>query len=1812
MHMYNAWLPPPVAELTVKEKEAFAEVVNIVKSTWRPEDPGSAFATLKWIPILENFIQAKSEIALGDVKVLVETGLDLFLQSQHSLFVQVRWGNLLARLLKKYRKKLALTILWRPLYDLLVQIHLTRRQGAEGLKLKHRHLETMKSLIYNSRKFFPSGSAEEIWLEFRSFMDNLWHNSSLEGVGFVQLFLPMNADNQGFYNSNWIKDCLDLWVGMPNCQFWDFQWAAVIARCIKKCTTIDWECFLPVLFTRFLNLFEVPVANTSASYPFSRHDIPRSTISMFCSINLVTPMREIAKSIVFLLKPGGSAQVYFENMVSLLEQYYHPSNGGWWSYSLERFLRYLVFYFQKRLSEEQRNKEDGSNMVQNSLGRSERAAFVRVVLKLIERGQYSKNESLAATAASAASKLSYVEPSLVLPFVVSRFHIALDTITAPHQFKPAITAVAYASRALLLSSAEPAYLGTESDCVSSPVDYNHALIVSICNTLLGMDVNDPPKTLATMQLYGSIFSSLAEIGDKEGDSLMMLDISFSEWLDELLCRLFSLLLHVEPNSQSNEGHFLSPASGTFLVEHGSFYFLMLEILLGKLTRPLYLQALKKISKFVHSHILPGAAAEVGLLCSATLYTNPGEAVVYLIQPMISSVVSSLKDSPSTGFSSNQNFSRSSSEKVSLSPGLEASVTYYLNVLSVAINFGGPQLLQYKEEIKDAISAAFDASSWKVNEAGNYLLRSLIGSLVLYYPLDQYKCCLRYSCIKGLEEWISTKESDTAKALEGPKWHLPNNDEMVFANEILDVHLRSVLVKLKQICQTEHHQESGYEKQHLRVILLQIDASLQGVRSCLPDFHPLPKDGNIENEKRNTSYILGAAGVSIGSAELRQETAEIIDIACKYILKHIGDNSMLLELLVDILDALVNYGSLEYEEWSNHRQAWRTDSTSIKEPSTNFITGHHTQGKRRPRWAVIDRSYMHNTWRASQSGYYKYRLDDSLCPPEHIILLMNDLLELSMNAYDGVRLIAGKSLMKLLKRFPTLIKYCMPKLTSSLGNSGMPEHVALGACAILQSRTIMRHIMKDWSAFSSFILAILGSSHHESLKAQKSISELFIVFNLQYTGIPRSKAQSSAESLEMSEYMNFIAKIKSLSSDIHNMHWRYNLMAHRILLLLVLPSSDNADFPSNTREEIACHFLVHLKSHLPPVRVLAAASLVLLLQASPYKKSISDNLLNSGHSNVNTGSSLEDAFSSIIRGEDFIKDMLNGLSYDHFFPDSNSTTGRGNHTINITQSTKDKSINGWFQAFYAPWPRSRSWNSYLRGNAFLPSFSKLFKRLVQECGETFLHALQNPLEELLSATEEREKQCLASEVIAGVLHSGVTCVLEAWDSWLSTALQKVLRQPTVETTTEWAASMRFAVTGKGRNGKGIPLMRQKIMECLAEPLATTVATHMVAKRFNLLSAALIEIYPSCMPAEEINLQEKLLEELLNCMGHSAAQVRESVGTLLSILCSNLRLNSAFGNRSSIPIEKLNWSTFLVERAGSFASKIQNTTQTSALNGQLVSYEDKNGKSDSEEQEHIKWMETAFYFVISALRSGRASVLTDVIVGLLYPILSLQETSHKELSTLAKAAMELLKWQIIPQPYLSKAVSVLISATNDASWHTRVATLMFLQSFMYRHMFLLSSSETEHVWDQLQKLLKDNQVEVREHTATVLSGSMRGRNDELVKAFRDSSLKEALLLQKKSKTRLSKSDSSLAFKHGVVLALASLVLSVPYDMPSWLPESVTLLAEFIGEPSPIRSTVTRTIAEFRRTHADTWAIQKNSFTEDQLEVLADSSSSLSYFA
>ncbi|GKD52114.1 proteasome activator subunit 4, partial [Tanacetum coccineum] len=106
-------------------------------------------------------------------------------------------------------------------------------------------------------------------------------------------------------------------------------------------------------------------------------------------------------------------------------------------------------------------------------------------------------------------------------------------------------------------------------------------------------------------------------------------------------------------------------------------------------------------------------------------------------------------------------------------------------------------------------------------------------------------CSHQSSFTPLEEWISNKDFSKDEASTCLKWHIPNDDEIQLANELINRHLESALDKTVKICQDNIHSDPGNEKDHLKVTLLRIDSSLQGVLSCLPDFIPLLKTSRLK-------------------------------------------------------------------------------------------------------------------------------------------------------------------------------------------------------------------------------------------------------------------------------------------------------------------------------------------------------------------------------------------------------------------------------------------------------------------------------------------------------------------------------------------------------------------------------------------------------------------------------------------------------------------------------------------------------------------------------------------------------------------------------------------------------------------------------------------------------------------------------------------------------------------------------------------------------------------------------------------------------
>lgn len=302
-----------------------------------------------------------------------------------------------------------------------------------------------------------------------------------------------------------------------------------------------------------------------------------------------------------------------------------------------------------------------------------------------------------------------------------------------------------------------------------------------------------------------------------------------------------------------------------------------------------------------------------------------------------------------------------------------------------------------------------------------------------------------------------------------------------------------------------------------------------------------------------------------------------------------------------------------------------------------------------------------------------------------------------------------------------------------------------------------------------------------------------------------------------------------------------------------------------------HFLRDLKSKLPHSRILAISALNAMLEGTRCQDSSQDEQFYFYHNKQLGNSSIGRILNQIIQEEGLLSEALNSLSLLHIDDDSETSASKGYIESSFFQSVTDEELTLFYFDFLAQWPRTPCWIPFPGVDKFHPNFARIFQRLAQECGTPILHALMNIIEQFSSA-KERSKQSVAAEILAGILHSDVSGLPGAWDSWMMLQLQKIMVAPSLESFPEWASCIQYAVTGKGKYGAQIPVLRQRIFNCLEKTSAQSASTSaIVARRYFFLSVALTEISPPTMPGEEFQYHKELLKELLCNMSHSSAQV-----------------------------------------------------------------------------------------------------------------------------------------------------------------------------------------------------------------------------------------------------------------------------------------------------------------------------------------------------
>ena len=174
---------------------------------------------------------------------------------------------------------------------------------------------------------------------------------------------------------------------------------------------------------------------------------------------------------------------------------------------------------------------------------------------------------------------------------------------------------------------------------------------------------------------------------------------------------------------------------------------------------------------------------------------------------------------------------------------------------------------------------------------------------------------------------------------------------------------------------------------------------------------------------------------------------------------------------------------------------------------------------------------------------------------------------------------------------------------------------------------------------------------------------------------------------------------------------------------------------------------NLKSELPPLRPLSVIALLFLLEATPHREIKSGESMDTSCEKASivetNGFPFDGAMGNVLDDNTFGENVVNKLAIDRQSGEDDGYT---------TQYTSDAGLTTFMPTYMREWPHTRTCDNDMQGEQFSPTFSKLFKRLVQKFGSIVLKLLRDPLDGVLSASEDRGKQCIAAEIMAGLLHS----------------------------------------------------------------------------------------------------------------------------------------------------------------------------------------------------------------------------------------------------------------------------------------------------------------------------------------------------------------------------------------------------------------------------------------------------------------------------
>uniref|UniRef100_A0AAY5L576 Proteasome activator subunit 4 n=1 Tax=Esox lucius TaxID=8010 RepID=A0AAY5L576_ESOLU len=1671
----------------------------------------------------------------------------------------------------------------------------------------------LKTLVKCCRPYFPDSATQEMLEEWRPLLCP-FDVTMQKAIGYFELFLPTTLPPQLHHKGFklWFDELVSLWVAVQNLPGWEVHLVNLFARLANdNIGYIDWDPYIPKIFTRILRSLNLPVGTCQML-------VPRYLTNAYDVGHVVLWVSAL------LGGPSKQAQAQLRGLFNSITSFFHPSNHGRWLMKLMKLLQRLPASVVRRLHRERYRKPTWLTPVPDShkLTEEDITAFVESMMQPVLLAMFSKTGSL--DAAQALQNLALMRPELVIPPVLEKTYPAMETLTEPHQLTATLSCMIGVARSLVPGG--PRF----------PEGPTHMLPL-LMRALPGVDPNDFSKCMITFQFIAT-FATLVPLVDcssavHERSDLTEVEremcsasVEFEDFVLQFMDRCFALIdsSTLEQTREETETEKMTHLES--LVELGlSSTF---STILTQCSMDIFKVALEKVFNFATTNIFETRVAGrmVADMCRATSKCHPAESLKLFVPHCCGAI--------------NQ---MAINEEVLSEEELDKELLWNLQLLSEVTRVDGDKILPYSTQLVQILQLSLHLKCKQGYALACNLLHHILRSTALIYPTEY--CSVPGGFQQPTKDYLPIKDWGRPGDLWNLniQWHVPSTEETRFVFYVLDLILRPELLRLQRHTQGEQDMTRDDVLQSLSIV----QHCLLGAGSQLPPLRgePIPELVTSMVSLAETNLFTGVH-YDVSRENYRDAICRVMRKLLHHILEHSEDDTKSLFSIIKIISDLLHFKGSHKQEFDSR---WKSFNL-VKKSMENRLHGR----KQHIRALLIDRVMLQHELRKLTVEGCEYRSIHQE--------LLRDLLRLSTSTYSQVRSRAQSVLFTALGTYNFCCRDVIPRVLEYLdpGRTDVTQQQFKGAlyCLLGNHSGVCMANLHDWDCITLTWPALVRSGLSSAMSLEKpSIVRLFddladkvhrqyetigidfaipancnaLAVQLLTSGKPLPQdpvpsEEEEAEGLRKQEEKNLdsVKKYEKLVGELldclndRNMPWKFEHIAIGFMSLLL---RDDHPLPS-----AAVLFFVKSLNHdsllVRKVAISAVAGIMKQLKRPHKKVPVNTNELCGlkEWSGLTAGDRPDNKWlqynsSSLPRSQQaweacmFVEKTHWGYySWPQklmMYAPSEEQPKQGLTREEMTE--REQIIYDHFSdpVFINQLIEFLSLEDRKGKDKFSPRRFCLFKGLFRNFHDAFLPLLKPHMERLVADTHESKQRCVAeitSGLIRGSKHWSYQKVESLWE-FLCPLIRTALNNITVETYADWGTCIATAC--ESRDPRKLHWLFEMLME---SPVNGEGGSFVDACRLYVLQGGLAQ--------QEWRVPE-LLHRLLQYLEPKLTQVyknvRERIGSVLTYI---------FMIDVNLPYTRPTASPRIKEFTERVMLRLKPLMEGDEEIQNHVVEENEVGEQD-ERTQAIKLLKTVLkWLMASAGRSFSTAVPEQLqLLPLLFKIAPVEnDDSYDELKRDAKTCLSLMSQGLLYTEQIPQVLLALRVIAGSGSWHARYTVLTYLQIMVFYNLFTFMSDQraVDDVRALVIRLLEDEQLEVREMAATTLSGFLQCNFLSMDAAMQShfEALCKTRLPKKRRRELGSVMDTipsgDLVRRHAGVLGLSACILSSPYDVPTWMPQLLMDLSAHLNDTQPIEMTVKKTLSNFRRTHHDNWQEHKQQFTDDQLLVLTDLLVSPCYYA